>query len=54
MQNTILGLELPVFIGLLRFIRKTICFKTSIPDQCLILDALFKRNQKYVAVCSQR
>ena len=28
MQNTILGLELSVFIGLLRFICKTVYFKT--------------------------
>ena len=33
MQETILGLEFSVFIGLLSFVCKTIDFKTWIPDQ---------------------
>ena len=34
-----------MFIGLLRFICKTIDFKTWNPDQCFIRDALFQRIQ---------
>ena len=53
-MNTILSLELSVCINLLCFIFETIKFKTWIPDQCFEQDALLKRNQKFVAVCSQR
>ena len=54
MQNTILSLELSVCISLLCFIYETIEFKTWIPDQCFVHDALFERNQKFVAVGSQQ
>ena len=54
MQNTILNLELSVCISLLHFIYETIEFKTWIPDQCFVHDALFERNQKFVAVCPQQ
>ena len=54
MRNTGLHLELSVFFNQLGFISKEIDFKTWIPDQCFMRDVLFKRNQRYVAVCSQR